>query len=283
MFTWLLDKFKLIAFGTKEPESLQWQLGWTDFLNDNVVFYRTLNEADKPLFDERARLFMETTPIEAGQFEVSDQDRLLVAASAVIPVWGFPDWHYINVSKVLLLPASFNDQFECGQPDSFMTGMVGTGPMSGKLALSRPALYQGFMNAKDKHNVGIHEFVHLIDMADGDLDGFPERFKKYAYSIPWFELVEKEIAGIDSNQSNIRDYGATNKAEFFAVASEYFFERPKMMRHKHPKLYAALNDFYQQNVLRIAEDIHPRKKAPCPCGSGKRYKHCCMPRDWPYC
>jgi Mlc titration factor MtfA (ptsG expression regulator) len=254
-----------------------WQANWTAYLNDTVVFYKTLCELDKTLFEKRVRLFLETTAIEAGQFEVTDHDRLLVAASAIIPVWGFPDWHYFNVRQVFLLPAAFNAQFECGQTDSVITGMVGTGPMSGKLALSQPALHLGFSNAKDKHNVGIHEFVHLIDMADGDCDGFPERLKKYAFSIPWFELVENKIADIDGDVSNIRDYGATNKAEFLAVTSEYFFERPNMMQKKHPRLYQALCDLYQQDVSRIADDIQPRKKAPCPCGSGKRYKHCCLP------
>jgi len=278
----LLNKLKSLFVSntcrlSKEAVTISWQASWTAYLNESVTFYRTLSESDKSIFEKRVRLFLETTPVEAGQVEVTDEDRLLVAASAVIPVWGFPDWHYFNVKKVFLLPASFNERFECGQPDSLITGMVGTGPMSGKLALSKPALHLGFSNNKDKQNVGIHEFVHLVDMADGDCDGFPERLKKYAFSIPWFELVEKKIVGIESNNSNIRDYGATNKAEFLAVTSEYFFERPKMLQKKHPTLYQALSDFYRQDVSRIADDIKPRKKAPCPCGSGKRYKHCCLP------
>lgn len=276
MLKWLIDKVKGVISPQKMVNAIHWKPEWSGFLKDKVTFYKTLNDTDKKLFEERARLFLETTPIEAGHVEVTDEDKLLVAASAVIPVWSFPDWYYFNVDKIFLLPASFNEKFECGQVDSIFTGMVGTGPMSGKLALSKPALHQGFANSFDKHNVGIHEFVHLIDLADGDCDGFPERLKQYAYSIPWFELIEKKITDIDSKQSNIRDYGATNKAEFFAVSSEYFFERPKMMQDKHPKLFKALSEFYQQDVMRIADDIKPRKKAPCPCGSGKRYKHCCM-------
>ena len=276
VINWLLDKIKSLSEEKIENNAIHWQESWSAFLNDKVAFYRTLSNEDKRIFEERARLFLETTSVEAGQIEVTDEDKLLVAASAVIPVWGFPDWHYFNVQKVFLLPASFNERFECGQPDSLITGMVGTGPMAGKLALSQPALHQGFSNTKDKHNVGIHEFVHLVDMADGDCDGFPERLKKFAYSIPWFELVEQKISSIENNDSNIRDYGATNKAEFLAVASEYFFERPKMMKQKHPKLYQVLSDFYQQDVMRIAEDIKPKRRGPCPCGSGKRYKNCCL-------
>lgn len=267
-------------FGISEVnEPVKWQQAWSDFLKKKVAFYRVLSTAEQRVFNQRALLFLHTTSIEAGQFEPSDEDCLLVAASAIIPVWGFPKWHYFNLSTVYLLPGAFNVHFECGKPDSCITGMVGTGPMAGKMALSRPHLHLGFENSQDKQNVGIHEFAHLIDMADGDFDGYPERMKEFQFAIPWFDLVEKKTAEICKNKSNIRDYGATNRAEFFAVASEYFFERPQMLKRKHPDLYAALSEFYHQDVMAIARDIKIRKNAPCPCGSGKKYKRCCMPRD----
>ncbi|MFK8068758.1 MAG: zinc-dependent peptidase [Gammaproteobacteria bacterium] len=279
MINWIKEILQKILGLEKPKKELQWQQQWSSFLIEKVAFYRVLSEENKLLFEQRVSLFLQTTEVEAGQFTVSDQDRLLVAASAVIPVWGLPKWHYFNLKAVYLLPASFNINFECGQPDSNITGMVGTGPMAGKLALCRPALYQGFENSKDKQNVCIHEFVHLIDMADGECDGYPERLKEHAFSIPWFELVEQKIKAIDNNKSNIRDYATTNRVEFFAVASEYFFERPKMLKNKHPKLFSSLSEIYQQDVMSIDNDIKPRKKAPCPCGSKKRYKHCCMPED----
>lgn len=279
MISWLNRLVHRLFAGNEPPEAVQWQQPWSNFLNEKVAFYRVLSDEDKTLFHHRVILFLQTTTVEAGQFEVMDEDRLLVAASAIIPVWGFPKWHYFNLSGVFLLPAAFNEKFECGTPDSTITGMVGTGPMAGKMALSKPALHLGFENSRDKQNVGIHEFVHLVDMADGECDGYPERLKEFAFSIPWFELVEHKTREIYNKKSNIRDYGATNRAEFFAVASEYFFERPKMLQNKHPQLFASLSEFYQQDVMSIAGDIKPRKKAPCPCGSGKRYKHCCMPDD----
>lgn len=255
---------------------IQWQKSWSAFLEEHVGFYRQLGESDKRLFEQRVILFLETTRIEAGQFEVTDEDRLLVAASAVIPVWAFDGWQYFNLEAVFLLPQAFNSHLEFNQPDSLITGMVGTGVMAGKLVLSKPDLHQGFSNERDKHNVGIHEFVHLVDMADGECDGFPERLKTFAYSIPWFELLRVKVLEIERGQSNIRDYGATNRAEFFAVASEYFFERPAMLKRKHPKLYEALSEIYQQDLAAIKKDANPFKNSPCPCGSGKKYKRCCM-------
>lgn len=261
---------------TGKKMTTHWQPDWSKFLESHVPFYQQLDAKGKIEFEQRALLFLETTRVEAGQFEVTDEDRLLVAASAIIPVWAFKDWRYFNLKAVFLLPQAFNANLEFNQPDSLITGMVGTGVMTGKLVLSKPDLYQGFANDRDKHNVGIHEFVHLVDMADGECDGFPERLKAFAYSIPWFELLRRKVLEIEQGQSNIRDYGATNRAEFFAVASEYFFERPAMLKRKHPKLYNALSGIYQQDLAAIKKDAAPFKNSPCPCGSGKKYKRCCL-------
>ena len=279
MIGWLKRISRRLLGGNELLEVVQWQQPWSNFLKEKVAFYRVLSDEDKTLFHQRVILFLQTTVVEAGQFEVTDEDRLLVAASAIIPVWGFPKWHYFNLKAVYLLPGAFNEEFECGTPNSNISGMVGTGPMAGKMALSKPALHLGFENSRDKKNVGIHEFVHLVDMADGECDGYPERLKEFAFSIPWFELVAHKTKAIHKKKSNIRGYGATNRAEFFSVASEYFFERPKMLKNKHPNLFASLSEFYQQDVMSIASDIKPKKKAPCQCGSGRRYKHCCMPDD----
>lgn len=249
------------------------------FLTDQVDFYRLLSQDDKRVFEQRVLLFIETTDIVGQGVEVSQNDCLLVAASAIIPVWAFPQWHYFNLHTVILVPGAFNDDHQFGEEDSNITGMVGSGYMSGKMILSQPALHYGFSNNKDKKNVGIHEFAHLIDMADGDCDGFPERLSKYAYFAPWLGFVEKKIEDIHKKQSNINPYGATNQQEFFAVTTEYFFERPKMLKKKHPQLYQELMTFYQQDMAAISQDIEPKKNAPCPCGSGQKYKRCCLPKS----
>ena len=242
-FDWLV---RLLS--TPAPELPPWGDGWSEFLQSHVFFYRALNEAERATFELRVRSFLATTAVEGGdEVEVTDADRLLVASSAIIPVWSFPGWHYFNVNAVFLLPAPFNDRFECGQKDSVISGLVGSGPMSGKLALSKPDLHAGFANSMDKHNVGIHEFAHLVDMADGTMDGFPERMEPYRFSEPWFSLVQQKVHEIETRQTGISSYGATNPAEFFAVASEYFFERPELMQSKHPQLYRWLSEFYQQN------------------------------------
>lgn len=273
-------KFLKRLFTKSEPNLVKWQPEWSQFLSRNVSFYHTLSNDDKVTFERRVNLFLHTTEIKAGdQVNVTTDDMLLVASSAIIPVWGFPQWHYFNLKSVYLLKQSFNEDLQFGQHDSLITGMVGTGVMLGKLVLSKPHLHLGFKNNKDKRNVGIHEFVHLIDMADGTCDGFPERLKEFSFSAPWFDLVYSKIMEIEDGKSNIRQYGATNKAEFLSVASEYFFEQPQMLKRKHPKLFEALTTIYQQDVSHINGDCQTAKNAKCPCGSKKKYKRCCMPKD----
>ncbi|MBX2848603.1 MAG: zinc-dependent peptidase [Acidiferrobacterales bacterium] len=246
------------------------------FLQQTVSFYQPLSAADKSKFEQRCLSFIQVTDFVGHDIEVSQFDKLLVASGSVILAWGFDRWEYVKVDTVILVSAAFNESAEFGKGDSRITGLVGNQHLQGTMILSQPALHAGFNNDQDMRNVAIHEFAHLIDMADGDCDGLPAQITDSAYCMPWLDLVRKGIKDIDYKRSNIRPYGATNQAEFFSVVSEYFFERPKMLKQKHPELYQGLVHFYKQNRANMKTAIKLRKKAPCPCGSGERYKRCCL-------
>src|SRR5690606_12370926 len=98
----------------------------------------------------------------------------------------------------------------------------------------------------NQHNVGIHEFVHLLDKSDGAVDGVPEVALPAKAIKPWLNLVQVEMEKIQQGQSDINPYGLTNEAEFFAVASEYFFENPDKMKQRHPELYTMLEKIFHQ-------------------------------------
>jgi Mlc titration factor MtfA (ptsG expression regulator) len=98
--------------------------------------------------------------------------------------------------------------------------------MQQMMILSKPALRLGFQNETDKNNTGIHEFVHLLDKADGETDGIPEQLLQKQYTIPWLNLMNDSIAEIRKGKSDINIYGATSKTEFFAVAANIFFKDP---------------------------------------------------------
>jgi len=128
--------------------------------------------------------------------------------------------------------------------------MVGDGAMQLTMILSKPALHNGFANVLGKENTGIHEFVHLLDKEDGAVDGLPEALLKRQYTIPWLHLIAKNIADIKAGNSDINIYGSKNNAEFFAVASEYFFEQPEIFKQNHAELYNLMTQILMGHRLR---------------------------------
>lgn len=124
----------------------------------------------------------------------------------------------------------------------------------------------------------------MFDKEDGTIDGIPPGFESKENALPWVDLIRKKTSEIIANRSDIDGYATTNHQEFFAVASEYFFEQPHLLKRKHPKTYALLTEVFQQdptirpNYLAGA----PRqvsRNSPCPCGSGLKYKKCCLTKN----
>lgn len=215
-------------------------------LESKVLFYSRLNEADKKQFEEDVQYFLSHTLITGVDTKVEELDKLLIASAAVVPIFYFKEWKYHNLQEVLLYSDAINMNFEStGNADRNILGMVGTGAFEGKLLLSKHSLHQGFENKTDKYNTAIHEFVHLIDKSDGDTDGIPRLLLDKQYVLPWINLIHEKMQGILKNKSDINPYAFTNKAEFFAVSAEYFFERPELLQEKHPALYQMLAAMFE--------------------------------------
>jgi MtfA peptidase len=245
-------------------------------LEQNVAFYRALNDEQKKRFEGRMAAFLSTITIEGIRTTVDDIDKVFIAASAVIPMFGFTAWQYHNLTNILLYPEHFNEAFDLDGEERRVMGMVGSGSMNDKMILSKPALQEGFKNETDKNNTAIHEFVHLLDKMDGDTDGIPEVLLEKQYTIPWINQMHKEIDAIVKDRSDINPYGATSKTEFFAVASEYFFERPTLFKERHPELYKLMEEIFDQTPAIKAKAAAGKigRNDPCPCGSGEKYKEC---------
>jgi Mlc titration factor MtfA (ptsG expression regulator) len=261
---------------------------WEAVLQREVVFYRTLDPAERERFRRELQIFIGEKRITGIRTEVDTPTRVLAAASAVIPIFGFPEWEWDQISEVLVYPSRFDDDFSFGaEKDHRTLGMVGGGAMNRLMILAKPDLLAGFRNPGDKRNVGLHEFAHLVDKSDGAIDGLPEVGLDRRSIGPWIELVRRKMQEIDRGDSDIHPYALTNEAEFFAVASEYFFERPGVMRRKHPELYAMLSRVFRQGMgarlaawARELKRGRPRfgRNSPCPCGSGRKFKKCCLRR-----
>ena len=259
---------------------------WEAILQREVVFFRVLDPEDQKRFRRELQVFLGEKHITGIKLELDTTTRVLAAASAIIPIFGFPEWEWDQISEILVYPVRFDRDFAFSSGTQRHTlGMVGTGALNRLMILSKPDLIGGFGNPGDKRNVGLHEFAHLIDKSDGMIDGLPAVGLERAAIGPWIELVRRKMEEMRRGDSDIDPYGLTNEAEFFAVTTEYFFERPGVMERKHPELYAMLSRVFNQNLGERAAVLasemkkgRPRfgRNSACPCGSGVKYKKCCL-------
>jgi Mlc titration factor MtfA (ptsG expression regulator) len=260
---------------------------WRQILRARVAFYNALPEPERRRFEEEVAIFLAEKRITGVKTLVDDETRVLVATSAVIPIFGFPEWEYDRLAEVLVYPSSFDDElsFDSDTRKNIL-GMVGvSGALNRIMILSKPDLVRGFSLPADKRNVGVHEFAHVVDGADGEFDGIPATIAPESVA-PWLRLMRLEMERINNGDSILRRYGATNEAEFFAVATEAFFERPTALAERHPELYALLEQIFQQDTRSIFTStvrsmllpypVKIRRNAPCPCGSRQKYKRCCL-------
>ncbi len=261
---------------------------WEVVLQKDVAFFRALQPDEQVRFRRELMVFLGEKLITGIRTDIDTRTRVLVGASAVIPIFGFPDWEWDQINEVLVYPSRFGKDFELDRGDGRHTlGMVGTGAMNRIMILVKPDLVQGFKNAGDKRNVGLHEFAHLVDKSDGVIDGVPAVGLDREAIGPWVDLVRRKMQEIADGDSDLNRYALTNEAEFFSVATEYFFERPGIMERKHPELFAMMEKVFRQDLSSRVQDLRREitagektfgRNSPCPCGSGKKYKKCCLYR-----
>ncbi len=256
---------------------------WEQILCSHIAFFVALDDSEKQRFRQLIKLFLDEVRITGIRTEIDDTMRVLVAASAVIPIFGFADWEYHRLGEVLVYPDSFGEQYQTrGAPDENVLGMVGLKHLSGVMILSKPALLAGFDNVTSKENVGVHEFAHLVENEEADF-GLPPEVPRQVVR-QWVQYVANELAHPTENQAHINSYAYTNEHEFFAVLAEYFFKSPEILEQKDPKLYQMMRDMFHQDTRSLLSlNVRPRmkygKNFPCPCGSGKKYKDCCLSQE----
>jgi hypothetical protein len=253
---------------------------WEQILQSRVAFFDALDGSEKERFRQLVKVFLDEVRITGIRTDVDDTVRVLVAASAAIPIFGFHDWEYHRLGEVLVYPASFSDAYQMkGEADENILGMVGLKHLSGVMILSKPALLAGFENSSSKENVGVHEFAHLVEEEEA-AHGLPPEVPPEVVQ-QWVQYVARELAHPPANRSHINDYAYTNEQEYFAVLAEYFFKSPEALREKDSKLYQMLRKMFHQDARRLPKLAPARcgrygRNAPCPCGSGKKYKNCCL-------
>jgi Mlc titration factor MtfA (ptsG expression regulator) len=231
-------------------------------------------------FRQLVQIFLDEVRITGIRTEVDATIRVLVAASAAIPIFGFHDWEYRRLREVLIYPDSFDDAYQShGGADETILGMVGLHHLSGVMILSKPALLAGFADESGHHNVGVHEFAHLFEKEASEYGLPPE--VPWMVVRQWMRYVARELARPPKHHAHFSAYAYTNEHEFFAVLAEYFFTSPELLKRRDPVLYAMLRDMFHQDTGSLLPLVPPRRQGisrngPCPCGSGKKYKHCCL-------
>lgn len=253
---------------------------WETILQTHVRFFQALKDPDKARFRQMVQVFLDEVRITGIRTELDDTVRVLVAASAVIPVFGFRDWEYHRLGEVLIYPGSFDHDYHTrGTREENILGLVGMGHLSGLMVLSKPDLLEGFDNPASTDHVGIHEFSHLVESEEARR-GLPAEVP-WPVVKQWIAFVGRELAYPSRTDAFLNEYAYTNEHEFFAVLAEYFFKSPELLQGKDPRLYQMLRDLFHQDPASLLQLV-PRGRRrvghndPCPCGSGKKFKDCCL-------
>ncbi len=228
----------------QKPAKVFISLNDKHWLKERVDFYQKLPKSDRIVFEDRVALFLTDIIVTEIGKEVPEKSTCLyVASSAVITFWGLPYWNYGRLSEVLVYPQNFNDDNSLNEQGLVWGKVHHGGLMDTTMILSLPALEAGFKNPHDKQHVGIHEFAHLIDKANGTIDGIPEGMNQVDRAY-WLQLCEEEMKNILKGSSDIHAYATTNKGEFFAVIVEYYKESPAILEKKHPEIFRILNAYF---------------------------------------
>jgi len=228
---------------------------WFPILESNVKHYGFLTPEEQTRLQGDLRIFMEEKFWEGALgFEITDEVKVSVSALACLLTVGFAKHDYFpNVQTVVVYPGAYVapaiSRSDMGQViDESNEPRLGEAHGRGPVILSWDDVVDGGQNESDGHNLVFHEFAHKLDFRDGDANGVP-LLRDRAEVDEWARVMSAEFTQLvhdvqHHGDTPLRAYGATNPAEFFAVCTECFFEKPSRMKDQKPGLYAVLRDYY---------------------------------------
>lgn len=245
---------QLKDFFTDDLPEVAFKDEWITLLRHNLPLYERLPAKLRETLHEKVGQFIATTFFEGcGELELSDEMILTVAAQACLLVIAHEGPPYPRLNTVLLYPSAFTTNHETVGPGGTIiqreVKCLGESWDNGTVILAWDSVRHGAINIFDGHNVTFHEFAHQLDAMDGDTDGVPLLENEEAYQT-WANVLGEHandlIDRVQRGRKTVLDeYGATAPEEFFAVATEAFFEKPKQLKAKRPGLYEELQKFYR--------------------------------------
>ncbi len=230
---------------------------WRAIVDEDVPHVKYLSAEERDELEKTMLVFLERISFEgAGGLVLDDDMRVIIAAQACLLLIGQGDQEvYPRLQSVVIYPGSWSSEQQELQPDGTVLvsdqRRVGESWGAGTLVLSWIAVERGARDVNDGQNVVFHEFAHQLDSEEPWSAGAPVLPKRGMYG-PWARVLGAEyrelVDDLENNRRTLLDaYGATNAAEFFAVTTEYFFERPRALRERHPELYEQFHLFFQQD------------------------------------
>jgi MtfA peptidase len=233
---------------------------WTSTLTRNLPVFRRLSLQDQAELLTHVQVFLAEKQFEGcGGLALTDEIRLTIAAQACLLLLHRDTDYYPQLSTILVYPSTYIAQGErhlegpiWEEGGEYRLGH--TARQLGVIVLAWDAAKRGATNPSDGQNVVLHEFAHQLDFEDYSTDGAPALATRAEY-LAWARVMSSEFKALraaeEAGTPTVLDtYGATNPAEFFAVATEAFFERPRALRARHPELYAELGRFFRQDPAR---------------------------------
>lgn len=223
--------------------------GWKTIIEKNVPVYNKLPEELKKQLYGLMNVFLDEKKFEGcGGLEITNEIRVTVAAQACMLLLNRSTKYYPKLKRIYVYPSSYT-----AKDGDSTSARLGESWLNGPVVLAWDSVKGGAVNVHDGKNVVFHEFSHRLDQEDGDADGAPILENSSCYK-SWAKVLSAEYAALQDKtnrrrKSVINKYGATNPAEFFAVATEAFFEKTKQMKKKQPELYEELKGYYKVDPL----------------------------------
>lgn len=211
---------------------------WLPIVDEHLPFVSAFDDDERQRFLDRLKLFAWRVRFEGVQgVEITDEVRVLIAGQAARMARNLPYNAYDHLGSVIVYPSHYKHEDKEGI-------ILGEAHRLGQMVLSWDAVTHGIRNDHDGQNTTLHELAHVLDAQDGELDGTPlleTGYRRWAHVLSGHFLTLRDSP---RRRSLLRQYGATNEAEFFAVATEAFFEKAEKLKEKAPDLYEELQRYY---------------------------------------
>ena len=243
MFAWFTKRRRRKLLTAALPENSR------KLLRQNVWQYSSLPRDLQIKLEDCVKVFVAEKYWEGcNGLQVSELMKLTIAGQASLMLLGTDDYYFEGVRTILLYPRSFRRKSKQGWIVDEDQHNAGEAWQGGPIVLSWADVRKG-NQAADGQNVVVHEFAHHLDGLDGEMGGSPP-FDNPDDQQHWYDVLQREHQALrhaaQTGQWALLDYyGATNQAEFFAVASEFFFELPVELQQAHPELYELLTRLYK--------------------------------------